>query len=370
MLRHWKGSARRRAPAPCATSAPKDRCRQAGFFSNSRVTRFRCRPRPRESVHPAGRRLPQRPRWRRAGRPRTPHQTPSHRPAPIARRRAQHLFYRCLPPRRELAAHCGDCCARVAGGPSIPGCNRALDESTAQHTRLSLARVIKDAGLARRYTMLAIDQFHFATICAVAQPGCLWWAGRPDLHEDLAAIIGQRLFERTFADPVDVAQHDAAHPQRLTRTDNDTPPLGIKAHNVERCAGGNAETTPLTDRKMNDAGMAAQHFTVKIDDIAGLGRTWLQPFDYVGVVTGWNETDVLAVVLVGNCEPEASRELAGFGLGSLAEREAQNIKLVLGRAEKKIALVAFFVTRAVESPASAWKRTCRNLVTGREHIST
>src|SRR5262245_57684059 len=356
MLRHWKGCTRRRAPAPCATSAPRDRCRQDGFFSNSRATRFRCRLQLRESAHPARRRLAQQPRWRRAGRRQTPRQTRDHTPAPIARRRAQRSFYRYQPPRRELTAHRGDFGARGTGGTNIPRCNRALDESAAQHARLPLTRVIKDAGLAWRYTMLAIDQFHLATMCAMAQPGCLRRSRRPDLHEDLAPIIGQSLFERTFADPIDVAEHDAAHAQRLTRTDDHTAPLGIKTHDVERRAGGNSKPTPLADSKMNNAGMLAQHFSVKVDDIAGFGRTWLQSFDHVGVVTGRNEADVLAVLLVSNCEPEAARKLTGLGLGSLAEREAQNVKLLPGRAEKEIALVTFFVARAVESPATAVQR--------------
>src|SRR5262249_48248796 len=141
-----------------------------------------------------------------------------------------------------------------------------------------------------------------------------------------------------------------------------TATFGIKTHDVERRADGNAEATPLANGKMNNAGMIAQHFTVKVDDFAGLGRTWLQPFDYVGVVTGRNEADVLAVVLVGNCESETARELTGLWLGSLAEREAQNIKLLPGRAKKEIALVAFFVARAVEAPAPAGQSARGNIV--------
>src|SRR5262249_43462638 len=75
-----------------------------------------------------------------------------------------------------------------------------------------------------------------------------------------------------------------------------------------------------------------------------------------------------AVVLVGNCESETARELTGLWLGSLAEREAQNIKLLPGRAKKEIALVAFFVARAVEAPAPAGQSARGNIVTGREHI--
>src|SRR4029079_14498931 len=110
--------------------------------------------------------------------------------------------------------------------------------------------------------MLAVDQFHLTTIGAVPQPGGLRRPRRKDLHEDLTAIVGQRLLERTFADPVDVAQHDAAHAQRLARTDHDTPVFGIKTYDVERRASRNAEATPLTDGKMNDTGMLSQYFPI------------------------------------------------------------------------------------------------------------
>src|SRR6185503_812783 len=339
MSRHWKGCARKHVRALCATSAPRDRCRQADFFANSQATRSRYRPRLQESARPARRRPVRRLRSRRAGRPRTPRRTPGHKPVPTAHRRVQHLFYRCLPPRRELAAHHRGCRARVAGGTTIAGRNRALDESAAQHTRLPLTRIIENAGLAGRHAMLAIDQLNLATVCAVPQPGGLRRAGRPDFHEDFAAIVGQRLLERSFADPVD-----------------DTPLLGFKTHDIERRAGSNAKSAPLTDSEMNNAGMRTKHFPIKIDDIAGLRRARLQPFDNVGVVASRDEADVLTVVLVGNCEPEAAGELAGLGLGSLPKRKTQDVKLLPRCSEKEIALVAFVVARAVERPAPAGQR--------------
>src|SRR6185503_20004807 len=368
MSRHWKGCARKHVRALCATSAPRDRCRQADFFANSQATRSRYRPRLQESARPARRRPVRRLRSRRAGRPRTPRRTPGHKPVPTAHRRVQHLFYRCLPPRRELAAHHRGCRARVAGGTTIAGRNRALDESAAQHTRLPLTRIIENAGLAGRHAMLAIDQLNLATVCAVPQPGGLRRAGRPDFHEDFAAIVGQRRLERPFADPVDVAQHDATHAQCLARTDDDTPLLGIKTHDIEWRAGSNAKSAPLTDSEMNNAGMRTKHFPIKIDDVASLRRARFQPFDNVGVVASRDEADVLAVVLVGNCEPEAARKLTGLGLGPLPKREAQNVKLLARRAEKEVALVSFLIARAVERPAPAGHRTRGNIVTGREHV--
>ena len=43
-----EAAARRRAAAPCATSARRDRCRRCGSPANRRAAICRCRPRPRE----------------------------------------------------------------------------------------------------------------------------------------------------------------------------------------------------------------------------------------------------------------------------------------------------------------------------------
>jgi hypothetical protein len=61
-------------------------------------------------------------------------------------------------------------------------------------------------------------------------------------------------------------------------------------------------------------------------------------------------------VFVGNCKPEAAGKLTGLDLGPLPKREAQDVKLLARRSEKKIALVALLVARAVERPAPARQR--------------
>src|SRR4029079_9458560 len=200
--------------------------------------------------------------------------------------------------------------------------DRALDEAAAQDTRLALARLIKNAGLSRRNAVLAIDQLNLAPACAVPQPGSLWRARRTDFHEDLPAIVGQCFLERSFADPVDVAQHDSAHAKRFARADDDAPPFGIKTHNIQRRAGSDPKAAPLADGEMNDPGMRAQHFSIKIDNIAGLRRARLQPLDNIGVMTGRDEADVLAVMLVGNGETESPRKLSCLGLAPFPERKA------------------------------------------------
>ena len=98
--------------------------------------------------------------------------------------------------------------------------------------------------------------------------------------------------------------------QRLARADDDAPPGRIEMDDVERLAGGDADAAPLADGEMDDAGMAAEHPPVDMDDVAGLGGARLQPLDHVGIAAARHEADVLAVVLLRDGEPELARRLA------------------------------------------------------------
>ena len=80
------------------------------------------------------------------------------------------------------------------------------------------------------------------------------------------------LVDGAVAEPVDVAQPDAARAQRLARTDHDAPGGGVEPHHIQRRAGGDAETAPLADGEMNDAVMTAEHAAVEIDDFARTRR--------------------------------------------------------------------------------------------------
>ena len=167
------------------------------------------------------------------------------------------------------------------------------------------------------------------------KPRCLGRTRRTDFHEDLATVIGERFVERAIADPVDVPQHDPTHAQSLTRTNYDATAIGIKPHDVQRRTGRNTETAALADRKMNNAGMCAKHLPVEIHDIARFRCARLQPFDHIGVVTGRNKADVLAIVLVGNRQTEPTSKLARLYLGSFAERKTQDVELLARGAEKE-----------------------------------
>jgi hypothetical protein len=96
----------------------------------------------------------------------------------------------------------------------------ALDEATAKHARLAARRVIEHTGLAGRHALFAADQFDFVAAIDRAQPGRLRRPRGANLDEDLQPVTN-RAVERSAADPVDVAQHDTVHAQRLARSDHD-----------------------------------------------------------------------------------------------------------------------------------------------------
>src|SRR5262249_44042391 len=105
------------------------------------------------------------------------------------------------------------------------------------------------------------------------------------------------MIERAIADPVDVAQDDAVHPQRLARADHDAARRGIEPDDIKRRARSNLQSLALADGEMRNALMMAEHAATEIDDVAGLHRIRPQPADDIGVAPGRHEADVLAVML-------------------------------------------------------------------------
>src|SRR5262249_55822062 len=150
-----------------------------------------------------------------------------------------------------------------------------------------------------RDALLARDQLDLVIAVAAAQPRGLRRARRAHAHEDLETLADGAV-ERAVADPVDVAQANSIHPQRLARTDPDAARRGVELHHIERMAGGDAEPLALADREMRNALMAAEHAAIEIRDVAGLHRIRLETADDVGVAAGGYEADVLTVMLVGD----------------------------------------------------------------------
>jgi hypothetical protein len=85
-------------------------------------------------------------------------------------------------------------------------------------------------------------------------------------------------------------------------------------------------------------------------DIARLHRAGLQLLDHVGVAALRHEADVLAVLLLRYREAKLARDRPRLVLGQVAEREAQEVELLLGRGEQKVALVAVQVDRTEQRP--------------------
>ena len=94
--------------------------------------------------------------------------------------------------------------------------------------------------------------------------------------------------------------------------------------------------------------MAADDLAHRVDDVARLDRLGPELLHHRGVVAVGHEADVLAVGLVGDRQVEALGERAGLALGQGAERKAQEVELVPGRAEQEIALVARRIGAAMQ----------------------
>src|SRR5689334_12770057 len=98
--------------------------------------------------------------------------------------------------------------------------------------------------------------------------------------------------------------------------------------------------------------MAAEHASIDMDDIAGLGGARAQALDHLRVAPGRHEADVLAVGLLSHGKPEIAGKLARLVLVAIAQGEAQERELPGRSGEQKIALVALLVSSAIELPPS------------------
>src|SRR5207244_2289006 len=119
---------------------------------------------------------------------------------------------------------------------------------------------VEDAGLAGRNALLAGRELDFVAALRGTQPRGLRRTGRANPDENLQTVA-DRTVEHAVTDPVDVAQHDAMHPQCFARADHDTPGSRFQPHHIQRRTGGDAEPTPLSDREMDNAVVATDRAT-------------------------------------------------------------------------------------------------------------
>ena len=97
--------------------------------------------------------------------------------------------------------------------------------------------------------------------------------------------------------------------------------------------------------------MLAQHLTAQINDIARIDRAGADFSYHRGVISIWNETDILAVGFGGDGQIEPFGVRAHLVLGHPAERKTQKIRLLLRRRKQEIALVAGWIDGATKLDA-------------------
>src|SRR6476661_4524072 len=102
------------------------------------------------------------------------------------------------------------------------GWHRALDEAAAEHAGLALPAVVEHAGLSGGHAVLAAGELDLVAVRGAREPRRLRRARRAHLHEHVHAAGAERGVERALADPVHLAQTDAARGERLARADDDT----------------------------------------------------------------------------------------------------------------------------------------------------
>src|SRR6516225_7506051 len=255
---------------------------------------------------------------------------------------------------------------RLGGAGRARQRHGAGDDPAAEHARLALGGLVEDAGLSRRNAVFTGDQLDFKTIGAAVKPGGLWRARRADLDVDFA-MIADRFVDRAIAEPVHVTQANATGPQCFARADHDPARRRVETHDIERRTGGDTKPAPLADGEMDNAVMAAEHATLQIDDLAGPGGAGTQPFDHIGIAAARHKTDVLAVLFVGDGEPEPAGQFARLRFGAIAQREAQQIELRARGREQEIALVALGFTGAVERAATVAQPARGDVVAGRQY---
>src|SRR5262249_53594 len=126
------------------------------------------------------------------------------------------------------------------------------------------------------------------------------------------------------------------------------------------------EPLALADGEMRNALVAAEHIAIDVDDVARIHRIRPEPRDDICIAPGRHEADVLTVVLVGDREAEAPREIARLLLGHVAERKAQILKLLARGREQEIALVTLSIRRTNEGGGAVGKTAGGDIMTGRK----
>src|SRR5450759_911851 len=126
---------------------------------------------------------------------------------------------------------------------------------------------------------------------------------------------------------------------------------GVDPDDVQRGWRGNPQALSLTDREMVDPLMLADEMTGGVFDAAG-EHCFRRPPGYDGgVVVVGDETDLLAVALVGHGQALGPRQLTHLGLAQVAKREHRVRQLRLREGEQEVGLVLRGVNATQQAPA-------------------
>src|SRR5262249_41072823 len=147
---------------------------------------------------------------------------------------------------------------------------------------------IEHASLPRRHPVLATSELDRDAVPFETEVRWLQRPARSDPCEDLFAAL-REVPERLIAEPVPVTKLECARTQSFPRTDHHLAAGGVELQHIERLLGRHADPFALTDRVIDDAAVAAEHPSIDVDDIAGLGGARAQALDHLRVPPGRHE---------------------------------------------------------------------------------
>ena len=142
--------------------------------------------------------------------------------------------------------------------------------------------------------------------------------------------------------------------------------LGTNRQDVQRLAGGEAQSLALADREAMHAAVRPDDCAVAADERAGSLQLGRRALDERGIVAVRDEADLLAVRLGRDAELESPRVLADCLLVEMADREPgarqlllrereQEVGLILGRVERRAAARRCRPSRARCARSARWR---------------
>src|SRR5689334_22558531 len=177
------------------------------------------------------------------------------------------------------------------------------------------------------------------------------------------------------SDPVEVAGDEAAGEEFIIAADGHLAADAVDLDDVERRAGGDAQSLALADGEVVNAVMTAEDAAIAGDEFAGGVRELLALLGEIRVnealvVAAGDEADLLRVGLFRQRQAVLAGELAHLRLAHFAQRKARAAELLLREAKKKVRMVLGGVGGAAQKPAVARGRkfaTC--VVAGSQQVS-